>query len=1144
MSGNRPGALLRQLQTLTDARAVQRLTDAELLERFVLERDETAFAALVRRHGGMVWSVGRNVLHHEADAEDAFQATFLVLARRADSIRKRQSLASWLHGVAHRTALGIRQSALRRRRHEQAAQQGTAASAASEAALRELQVVLEEEVQSLPEHYRASFVLCHLEGKSRAEAALELGCRVGTVLSRLARARRLLRQRLARRGIALSAALCAAALARRAPASTVGPLVARVTRAALAFRAGDALQSIPGRVTACAEGVLKVLTPAKVNLLSLGAVLLGVLTAVGLVWQQGRPGAAIADCGLRSADSRDTPQSAIRTPQSRDLHGDPLPEHALFRVGTARLQHRGLAHHLAVSADRRLLASCGQDGVVRVWDARDGKPLRQFELSRWGAWAVAFSHDGKELGAVSRSPGQGGQPHFRRWDLATGRELPSEKAAPLAFESTIVHVAVAARPGGGYLAAETAGADIRVYRPGRAGAGQSLRGHRGRVMSVAFLEDGKKLISLGDDGTVRFWDVATGEPLTTMPAPAMKGHGLRGNLAWLAASSDGRTLAVALPDGSTRLLDAAGRELRRLPSAGSVEALAFSPDGKHLYTGGALIRAWDVATGKEISLLDEPRRPIQMLSLAPDGKTVAFADGADGLRLADVATGKTLCRARIACRSGIAFAPDGQQLAAAPGDRTIALWETARLRVAERPFERPEEMGTVPFLQGDSPHFFRTLFAGKPAAVLSCRANVATFAFAPDGKRLATAEEDGFVRIYDIATQRLLLTIRPSGRKVFAVAFAPDGKVLATMGTRGMGPAGDGDAGLQGLTQQAVRLWNTATGKQVAIGEEMRRTAHTVVFHPSGHALAALHLPAAAKAPLVGYIGKASTPPAEDRLETVRLWDRGFVREKCRFEDPVQRQNAEKIMAWVIGRSSAQPAAFSRDGRVFATPGVGGIVLYETASGQPRLRLAGHLQEVTGLAFTPDGRTLVSSSQDSTVLIWDVTGLRTAGRLTASAERLWALLADPGPERAGQAVWSMVATPTNTLAVLRERLRPVPAGRDPVPKLVAALDDPKFSVREKAMKALARLGPAAEEALADKLRAGTSLETTKRIAQLLARMKAAPSPEQLREARGVEVLERIGTPEARDQLRDLANGAAGAWLTRLAREAYDRLNRR
>ena len=129
-------------------------------------------------------------------------------------------------------------------------------------------------------------------------------------------------------------------------------------------------------------------------------------------------------------------------------------------------------------------------------------------------------------------------------------------------------------------------------------------------------------------------------------------------------------------------------------------------------------------------------------------------------------------------------------------------------------------------------------------------------------------------------------------------------------------------------------------------------------------------------------------------METIRLWDAGFARERFRFDDAVQRKNAEGANGWIIGRSQAVAAAFSPDGWLFAAPGPGGIVLFETAAGQPRLRLGGHLQEISVLAFTPDGNTLVSASRDSTLLIWDVTGLRTGTKQPGNREMHWAMLAD------------------------------------------------------------------------------------------------------------------------------------------------------
>ncbi|HZT80962.1 MAG TPA: RNA polymerase sigma factor, partial [Gemmataceae bacterium] len=168
-------SLVRHIRQLVGPSAEAGLTDAELLRRFVGERDETAFALLVERHGRLVRSVCRHLLANEEDVEDAFQATLLVLARKAAGIRKQRSVASWLYGVAYRTALKARTSHARRQKHERRAEVPSPRGPTSEAALRELQAILDEEVGRLPEKFRAPFVLCCLEGKSKGEASQELG---------------------------------------------------------------------------------------------------------------------------------------------------------------------------------------------------------------------------------------------------------------------------------------------------------------------------------------------------------------------------------------------------------------------------------------------------------------------------------------------------------------------------------------------------------------------------------------------------------------------------------------------------------------------------------------------------------------------------------------------------------------------------------------------------------------------------------------------------------------------------------------------------------------------------------------------------------------------------------------------------------
>ncbi len=261
----------------TNLQILHQLSDSHLLERFVLRHSEGAFAVLVERHGPLVHGVCRRVLHDAHDAEDAFQATFLILAKKAHTIHKTQSLASWLYKVAYRIALRARADISRRRTQEKAVILSLPPAEPAEPAQRELGALLDEEVQRLPEKYRVPVTLCYLQGQTNEEAAQQLSCPTGTVKIRLMRARDLLRKRLTRRGIGLTiAGLTALLLENTATAAAPAELVNATVNAATT---GGVSAPVAGLV----KGTLTTIGLAKLKVAA--AVLLTVLigtTADGL----------------------------------------------------------------------------------------------------------------------------------------------------------------------------------------------------------------------------------------------------------------------------------------------------------------------------------------------------------------------------------------------------------------------------------------------------------------------------------------------------------------------------------------------------------------------------------------------------------------------------------------------------------------------------------------------------------------------------------------------------------------------------------------------------------------------------------------------------------------------------------------------
>jgi RNA polymerase sigma factor (sigma-70 family) len=274
----------RDLHTLFDLGATGLLADGQLLDRFVERREEAVFEAIVRRHGPMVWGVCRRVLRDHHDTEDAFQATFLVLARKAASVMPREKLGNWLYGVAYQTAMKARAMRAKRRGRERQVSEMPEPEVASHDPRDELAESLDGELSRLSEKYRTPIVLCDLEGRSHKEAASQLGWPIGTVSSRLSRARSMLAKRLTRRGLSLSGGSLALLLAQEsASASMPTRFIGPTARAASLYAAGGAATAgaVSAGVVALTEEVMKMMLLSEIKVATAMLVVVSALTVGG-----------------------------------------------------------------------------------------------------------------------------------------------------------------------------------------------------------------------------------------------------------------------------------------------------------------------------------------------------------------------------------------------------------------------------------------------------------------------------------------------------------------------------------------------------------------------------------------------------------------------------------------------------------------------------------------------------------------------------------------------------------------------------------------------------------------------------------------------------------------------------------------------
>lgn len=578
-------------------------SDAQLLDAFIGRRDTQAVEAIVRRHGPMVWGVCRRALPHH-DAEDAFQATFLVLARRAKAVRPPELLGNWLYGVARRTCLKAKSLAAKRQTREATMASLPEPPSAEPTDWNDLRPLLDRELERLPDKYRAPVILCDLEGKTRQEAARRLGWPNGTLCSRLFAGRKKLRARLARRGLTLSGGVLTVTLVERAAAHIPSDLLKTTVSLICDPRppASAAVILAQKVVRAMSIGKLKLTAP--------------VLVAAGLFG--GSTLLLPASGGGGGAPAKDPPPA-------RDTSAKP----DLVLKG-----HTGSVFGLAFSADGSRLSSASSDQSVKIWDPENGKEITTLKGHSVPVLSVMFEPDGRGI-LTAASPLHGGRDtetgEVWRWNPETG-EVTMKLTGP-----KLPTYAVAVSPDGTRaVAVGGAGGQGEVstwdLKTGKL-LFQVQTNSVFPLMAIDFSPDGKLLV-VGGGKEVRAIDARVGKELfktaehpdpiyATVVSPAG---------AHIASAGVGKPPGIRLWDMNT------GRKLPMIETTQrTIKSLAYNRDGTKLASGGfdGTARIFDVATGGELAVVKHDKN-VNAVAFDRTGARLAVAGDDNLVRLYSV----------------------------------------------------------------------------------------------------------------------------------------------------------------------------------------------------------------------------------------------------------------------------------------------------------------------------------------------------------------------------------------------------------------------------------------------------------------------------------------------------------------------------
>ncbi len=812
---------------------------------------------------------------------------------------------------------------------------------------------------------------------------------------------------------------------------------------------------------------------------------------------------------------------------------DVLPEGARLRLGTGHFRHSAAVTRIYPLADGKRLLTFAQDAKARVWDIATEKQLVEIALAPQPYVQLVFSvsHDGKTLASAN-----GLDRTIRVWTLADGKEaktfgaLPpnqgfldleysadgkllvsshSDRAYRVWDPATVTEVRTIsspAKPGPGVpnvafgrvnFTPDAKGLTVIedwAVRVLDAEDGKEVRwfgGHVGTVASYAYTADGKRMATVAADRAARLWDLGTGKTVVKFPLPQGGGREL-------SLSGDGKVLAVACNDRSVRVFDTeSAKELSHIDMerAGfGLTQLALSQDGKTVFysNGESFLRGFDVATGKDLYPTVGHAGGVQALAWSPDGKRLITCGGPydRGVIAWDAASGKVLHQLPplepYFYTTHLHLAADGKTLVSFGTDRAVRTWDLA---------------------EGKELRSFMT----SPVQTQS-------FALSDDGKLAAVVCADRTVRVWDVAAEKELhlLEVKPAGNPNVwfsgAVSFAGDGRTL----------------GVYSVNERVTRRWDAVTGKELGEVKAGNQPVPNV----------GLSWPSSDGRGTLTVVGTAV-----NLTETAS----GRVRQTFTLPAPPPVPGAPPRFVGTTG------AALSPDGRTAATlTADGSLHFWDCGNGKALAERKGLAPNTRLAAFSPDGKALATAGTDSGALLWDVPGPDAEGRLAAkpvtaeTATALWKDVSGEDAGRAWQAILTLGASPKEAVPFVQKQLKPAapPDGKQ-VAKWIADLDAEAFQDREDATEALVRAGAAAESAVKKALDNKPSAEAKQRLEFVLSKLSGnlGPNLEEVRATRAVEVLEKIGTPEARKVLEEVAKGSEGH-LTDEARSALARLKAR